>query len=153
VAGVALVCLLLAASTAGCGDVSVDNPAVPSSQRAACRALVHALPAKVDGLKQRSVSGSPYAAAWGDPAIVLRCGVGVPQGFTKFSLCQSVDGVGWFAPESAASDQSVDAVLTTVDRLPRVELQVPAKWRPPAAAMVDVARTVKDHTQVRRPCR
>ena len=43
-------------------------------------------------------------------------------------------------------------MLTTIGRTPRVELSVPAEYRPPAAAMVDVAKAIKAHTRVTRRC-
>jgi hypothetical protein len=37
------------------------------------------LPEQVEGQQRRDVEpAGPLAAAWGDPAIVLRCGVGPP---------------------------------------------------------------------------
>jgi hypothetical protein len=146
--------LLLAGTLSGCGDGSahVSSFHTPKSDRAACRALLTALPAKVDGKSARTTSGSRYAAAWGHPAIVLRCGVGVSVEFNKFSACQRADGVDWFIPDSDYKDQQSDAVLTTVGRSPRLDLLIPGSDRPPLAAMVDLAAAIKAHTRALSPC-
>jgi hypothetical protein len=139
----------VAVLVSGCGDdsVEVDDFSVARADREACRALLEDLPGSLSDQEQRPVDGSPYAAAWGEPPIVLRCGVGAPEGFDKFSSCQRVNGVDWYVPEETIDDQGADVLMTTVGRSPRVEVLVPADYRPPVAAMVDVAGTVKQHTR------
>jgi hypothetical protein len=149
------VCTALALTTAGCapGPVAVDSPAVPAGQAAACRDLVDALPDRVADQERRAVEPDDgLTAAWGDPALVLRCGVGRPAGFDQVSPCQVVDDVGWFLPESAITGEPTDLVLTVVDRSPRVELFVPEEYYPPAAAMVDLAPAVTGAIEQTRPC-
>lgn len=144
-----VVALLLA--TAACA-VKVPDTSVSVSGRAACARLVDALPDQVSDQPQRETRGNPLGAAWGDPAIVLRCGVGDPADYDPLVGCMRVNGVDWYAPESASTDQSTDVVLTTIGRAPAVELLVPAEHRPPAAALVDVAAAIKKSTRVFRPC-
>ncbi len=55
-------------------------------------------------------------------------------------------------PEETVDDQSADVVLTTIGRTPSVELKVPASYRPPAAAMVDVSRAIRTRTRTLAPC-
>jgi hypothetical protein len=150
VAGV--VALLLALVT-GCGGVDIADTDVTGAERAACARLVEALPDRVSDQPRRETSGNPLGAAWGDPAIVLRCGVGTPEGYDRFSACQTVNGLDWFVPDEMSEDQAMDVVMTTVGRAPAVEVVLPATYRPPAAAMVDLAETVKEHTEVTRRCR
>ena len=168
VTSAALLAVLLAALAACGGDgVHVDGFAVASRDRAACRDLLRALPDGVaDQSRRHDVTGSPYAAAWGDPAIVLRCGVGTPKGFDRFSRCQRADGVDWFVPESVIGDLGADAVMTTVGRSPAVlchprggpprRLAARRGPRPPPppppAAMVDLAPVIKAHTTRTTPC-
>jgi hypothetical protein len=155
VAGVAAL-LAGAVLLAGCGGdgVRVDGYHLAAADRAACAALLDALPARVADQPHRKVTGSPYAAAWGDPAIVLRCGVGKPAGYDRFARCQRADGVDWFVPESTIADQSKDAVMTTIGRSPAVEVGLPAHYRPEGAAgaMVDLAAAIKAHTAEIAPC-
>ncbi len=139
----------------GCGvsAVSVETPGMSAATAGTCRGLVDALPARVGDQTKRAVEpADALGAAYGDPAIVVRCGVGRPAGFDRFAACQVVNGVAWFVPEDQAFDQTSDVVLTTIGRRPRVELVVPGELRPPAAAMVDVAATVKAHTTVTHRC-
>ena len=144
--------LLLVLSVA-CGPLEVRRTEVTSAQRTACDALVKALPDRVSDQDRREISGNPLAVAWGDPAIVLRCGVPEPAGYHKFASCQTVNDLDWFVPDETSDDQGLDVVLTTLGREPRVEIVVPAQYRPPVAAMVDVGDAVKAHTDVVRRCR
>ena len=149
-AGVVLLLVLVAA---GCGTVDVPDTSISASERKACTSLVAALPDQVADQSGRETSGNPLGAAWGDPAIVLRCGVGTPVDYDKFAACEIVNGLDWFVPESTIEDQDADVVMTTVGRTPAVEVTVPASYRPPNAVMVDVGPAIKQHTQVTRRCR
>ncbi|MCZ4498131.1 MAG: hypothetical protein JWQ74_684 [Marmoricola sp.] len=152
----AVVSVALALVVAGCGSsdgpVEVRAYAVPTAGQAACASLVAALPATVADQPRRATKGSPYAAAWGDRAIVLRCGVGTPKEFDKFSACQRTNGVDWFVPDRIINDQRADVLMTTIGRTPAIEVLVPASYRPSTAAMVDLGATIKAHTKVTRPC-
>jgi hypothetical protein len=143
----------LLALTAGCGAVDVPGTDVSGTERAACRSLVAALPDHVSDQPRRETSGNPLGAAWGDPPIVLRCGVGTPKGYDRFAACQTVNGLDWFVPDEASDDQGMDVVMTTIGRAPDVEVTLPAQYRPPAAAMVDLGSVIKRHTREVRPCR
>jgi hypothetical protein len=136
------------------GPVSLDAPAVTGAPAAACRDLVHTLPDTVDDRPRVDVAtGHGYAAAWGDPAIELRCGVPRPGGFDRFSTCQTTDGVDWYIPESQMTGRAVDITMTTVGRSPNVEVRIPATYFPPANAMVDLAPALKQALSEVRPCR
>jgi uncharacterized protein DUF3515 len=143
---------VLSPALAGCGSVRLHDADVPAAERKACAALVDDLPHRVSEQPRRDTSGGELGAAWGDPAIVLRCGVGTPKGYRATSPCQRVNGVDWFVPEDQVSDQGKDVVLTTVGRKPRIELVVPAEHRPPDAAMVDLAGVIRKDTRVVDPC-
>jgi hypothetical protein len=132
--------------------VDVPSTKVSGSQRKACAELVDSLPDHVSDQERRETKGNPLAAAWGDPPIVLRCGVGRPAGYDKFSACQVVNGLGWFVPEKTIGDQGADVVMTTVGRDPAVEVKVPATYRPPDAVMVDLGTAVKAHTRLVKSC-
>jgi hypothetical protein len=150
----ALACLGLA--TAGCSSikVSVDSPTLSGTDASVCRKLVNAAPQHVSEAVRRPVSPrDAYAAAWGDPPIVLRCGVGRPKGFDKFSTCQVTDGVGWYIPEDQITGSPTRIVMTTVGREPNVEVRIPADYFPPAATMVDLASAIKRTVPEVSPCR
>lgn len=143
---------LLALTGSACGGVDVPGTTVSGAERAACERLVEALPDRVSDQARRETSGNPLGAAWGDPAIVLRCGVGTPEGYDKFAGCQTVNDLDWFVPTEDIEDQGADVTMTTIGREPAVEVVVPAAYRPPDAVMVDLAAAVKAHTRVLRRC-
>jgi hypothetical protein len=109
-------------TTAGAlGPVTV--PAPPPSPTAArdCPAVISHLPATLAGRAARqATSSSPYVAGWGDPPLILRCGVPRPAGFTGGSELSQVDGVQWYP-----SKRGSDMVWTAVDRGSYVELTIP----------------------------
>ena len=116
----------------------------------ACADLLEDLPEQVADQQRREVEGDGYAAAWGDPAIELRCGVPRPPGLTRFAACQEVDGVGWCVP---ASQQAGDTVtITTIGRVPRVSVRIPPELSPPATSMVDLGPAVKRELRQVQPC-
>ena len=137
----------------GAGSVEIAAPALDGADAKACEELVGTLPDEVSDQPRREVDPeSAYVAAWGDPAIVLRCGVPSPNGFDEFALCQETNGVGWFVPEEQVEDQGADVVMTTIGFEQNVEILVPDDYRPPAAAMVDVAATIKQSIREVKPC-
>ncbi|HEU4568830.1 MAG TPA: DUF3515 domain-containing protein [Marmoricola sp.] len=146
---------MLSCLLAGCGSgtVEVDRFRVTAAGRQDCPALVGALPGHVSDQSRRPVSGSSYAAAWGDPPIVLRCGVGRPKGYDRFSACQTANGIDWFVPDRAFEDQHADVVMTTVHRSPAVQVELPGEYRPPVAAMVDLTKVIRQHTTAHGHCR
>lgn len=142
---------------AGCGSttVQVDRFSVTPGGKVACQRLLGALPDHVADLGQVRVTGSSYAAAWRDQdsaPIVLRCGVSMPPEFSPTSACNMANGVGWFAPPEQADDPDADVTLTTIYRDPAISIDVPGSLRPPAAAMVDLAAAIKQHTKATGAC-
>ncbi|MFN8194734.1 MAG: DUF3515 domain-containing protein [Nocardioidaceae bacterium] len=150
--------LLLALTLAGCESdkVPIDSPTPGSDAQATrCRALLDALPDTVFHELRRSVDPEDaLGAAWGDPAITLTCGGDMPSGFDRFSTCEVADGVGWYADEDEATDQSLDATLTTVGYEPVVSVRLPATYRPEgiASTMVALAPAIKRHLRLVEPC-
>jgi hypothetical protein len=114
-----------------------------------CTELLKALPATVMGHGHRAVSpDDALAAAWGNPAIVLRCGVHAPASLEPTSRCDVVNGVGWFSRQDAHHEW----VFTTIGRISNVELRVPAEYSPAADALVDVSAAIKENLAVEQPC-
>ena len=146
--------LALSFSASACGDgtVKIDSFPVSAAGHQACPALLGALPSRVADQPRRRTSGSTFGAAWGKRAIVLRCGVGKPEEYGRFAACQRANGVDWFVPERIVEDQGADVVMTTIGRSPAVEVKVPASYRPSTAAMVDLAKVIRQHTREVSPC-
>jgi len=132
------------ASLAACsGVVPVDDAQLPTDLATACHGLVEALPDSVADLERREVDGH-YGAAYGDPPIVLRCGVGRPD--QLMTTCMEVDGIDWFLEKT---DEG--ATVTTVGRTPAVELVVPADYLG-SDLLADLSAAVNEHTRPGRGC-
>jgi hypothetical protein len=117
-------------------------PALTAAAQRACRDLVSALPTDLGDLRARPVdSPSPYVAAWGEPAITLRCGVARPPSFIATADVQQINGVSWFAERRGST-----TAWTVVDRPVYVEVLVPA-----ADASGPVARLSTAVTAALRP--
>ena len=83
-------------------------------------------------------------ATWGDPHIVLRCGVDKTAGLQPTSPCDVVNDVGWF------SEQIDDGWrFTTIGRAGNIEVTVPTSYAPQADALVDLSAAIKKMPQVR----
>ncbi|MGZ4446210.1 MAG: DUF3515 domain-containing protein [Nocardioides sp.] len=146
---------LIAGCSSGDGRVEIDSPSLSAADATACRHLLAALPRDLAGQRTRAVSpDDALGAAWGDPAITLTCGVGVPTGFDRFSSCEVGNGVGWFVPTAQIDDQSLDVTLTAVGFRPRVQVVVPAGYRPsgPAAVLAQLAGPVKRSLRLVQRC-
>ncbi|RNL79877.1 DUF3515 domain-containing protein [Nocardioides marmorisolisilvae] len=151
--GLALAALLASLlSACGNGAVEIDRFKVTAAGHESCQALLDALPTRVADQHRRRTSGSTFGAAWGSKPIVLRCGVGKPADYDKFSGCQTANGVDWFVPDAIMEDQDADVVMTTIGRSPAVEVRVPSSYRPATAPMVDLAKAIKAHTREISPC-
>ncbi|MCL2542682.1 MAG: DUF3515 domain-containing protein [Nocardioidaceae bacterium] len=147
----AAVGLLVAAGTTGCGVSSPSaapspvTPGLSAHDAAACSRFMHALPKRLADQPLASRSAGGRRASYGDPAIVVTCGVGVPPGFKIGAECQVANGVGWYLPSAQYDDQSLDATLTAAGYRPRVEAVIPAVYRPNAlpAVMAELAGGVR----------
>jgi hypothetical protein len=103
--------------------VAVAPPAPDAAGQRACRRLVAALPAQLGDRPARQVrASSPYVAAWGEPAVVLRCGVARPPSFLSTVEVQDINGVTWF-PERRGGTTA----WTAVDRAVYVEVLAPVE--------------------------
>jgi Protein of unknown function (DUF3515) len=113
------------------------QPAPRAGDPACVRALA-AAPGSVLG-RPRAPLEVPGALAWGDPKIVLRCGL--PALGPTTAACLEVNGVDW-----VIADPSADPVVFTLfGRDPALELSVPASYGRSAAseAVVDVAAAAR----------
>jgi len=137
----ALVLGVVTATLAACGSsgTQVDAPSPQGATASACQVLVPLLPRAVAGQESRPVlPPSQYAAAWGDPAIVLRCGVEEPDGLEPTSQLFTIDGIDWFPATGADA-----TTFTTIGRVANVEVVVPRSITPEAAALTDLAAGIK----------
>ncbi|MGY0018936.1 DUF3515 domain-containing protein [Streptomyces sp. cg35] len=138
---------LMIAAASGCASTD-DAPAatVPTPDAKVtklCRNLHELLPQKVDGLERNDPEPhSELTAAWGSPAIILRCGVPWPDAvLKKGSMPATVDDVEWVVEGLDDGAQR----MTTGGRLAYVELTIPKKQVSLGGAgpLVDLAQAVK----------
>ncbi|WP_175412185.1 DUF3515 domain-containing protein [Streptomyces sp. TRM64462] len=103
VAAVAAAALL--PTVAGCSptdaNASVPVPSPAAEEAALCRALQKELPDTVAGLERSGTEpASELTAAWGDGAIVLRCGVPRPARMSDPQAdAVSAEGVDWLVEQ------------------------------------------------------
>lgn len=144
---IAVPSLSLLIATAGCASTDeAPKAAVPTPDAKAaklCQNLDEVLPEKVDGLERNDPEpGSELTAAWGSPAIILRCGVPWPDAALKTSSnTATIDGVGWVADELDDGAQR----MTTGGRLAYVEVTIPKDevTKNGAGSLVDLAGPIK----------
>jgi hypothetical protein len=121
--------------------VPVTPPPASAGAARHCPPLLAVLPPTLADLPARSVdSPSPYVAAWGEPPVLVRCGVSRPAGFVVGTQTIVVNGVTWY-PEPHGSR----TVWTAVDRPVYLEVTVPTGYAsgPVADLSVPVARTLE----------
>jgi hypothetical protein len=108
------------------GDpLPVSSVDAPDATGPACAALTAALPEQLGGLQRRQLvqGDDPQlagVAAWGEPAVVLRCGLPTPQELTCSASIQQVDQVAWLPLAGSGA-----TTYLAVDRSVRVALTIP----------------------------
>ena len=122
----------------------MDVPPVPAGKAAAaraCAALVARLPAEVDpGVVRRPVTGdATRTAAWGDPPVLLRCGVPLPERLAEPVSLGTPEGqlVQW-----SVADIGDGYSYTTVDRTVPLEISVPGRYASPAEIVLPLLPAV-----------
>ncbi|WP_131740013.1 DUF3515 domain-containing protein [Actinomadura roseirufa] len=137
--GLPVVLAAAALLPAACGDTAVQVP-VPGPDAATARLCDGLrLPEKVHGLSRRDTSpDSALTAAWGSPAIALRCGVPRPAALHPASQLVTINGIDWFG-------QPVDrpVTFTAVARQAYVEVTVPAKYTPPGDVLIELGTAIR----------
>ena len=115
--------------------LEVETPEVTAEADRLCPTLMGRLPLALGVSQARPVrSASPYAGAWGEPPIVLRCGVPRPAGLAADSQLVQINGVAWF------TEAGPDATLwTAVDREVYVDVRVPSEQASAPIALLSEA--------------
>jgi len=138
--------LTLLITAVGCSSADdAARAAVPSPGTKVaelCRNLDKALPSKIDGQSRRDPEpASALTAGWGNPAIILRCGVDRPakMGDPEADGVE-VNGVGWLLEKQG--DGSFR--FTTTLRKAYVEVTIPkTRTADGMSPLVDLAPAVK----------
>lgn len=112
------------------------------------------LPGRVDGEDRTTLDpASKYTAAWGDPAIELRCGVPRPERLTPGSEhynptsdAVEVNGVSWLIEQRDGGYR-----FTTTDLVAFVEVSVPDDYAPEVGTLTDLTSAVGKSVPVAEP--
>jgi hypothetical protein len=128
--------LLVGSALAGCARA----PEVVTAPQASAGVCASARwPASVSGHERVATEPDvPSAAAWGDPAIIARCGL-APLGPTT-DQCVAVDDVDWVVRPLSDGTKA-----TTYGRDPAIEVLVPSAYGPAPLLLpvfTDLARTL-----------
>jgi hypothetical protein len=127
-----LLLALLALTLAGCSH-AVHARLPVNASAPACVTSAHRLPAKLLGQSRRTTTpASPALAAWGDPAIILRCGVESPGASTEH--CETVNGIDWLVQPLTDGEE-----FTTFGRTPAIQVLVPKHYAPEEFALPALA--------------
>ncbi|TXS53776.1 DUF3515 domain-containing protein [Streptomyces sp. uw30] len=148
---IGLPAFVLLVTTAGCssadGSASAAVPSPGAKATKLCQNLDKKLPAEVDGADREDPSpASTLTAGWGDPAIILRCGVVRPpkmsdpkvaEGRDQDAVAGGVNGVRWLMERQGDGYR-----FTTALRRAYVEVTVP-EGRDSSGVLIDLAAAVK----------
>lgn len=108
---------------AGCGQAAVEVTPAPGSGDPLCRNAAGAWPETVGGENRREVSTRndghvETEAAWGDPAIIARCGVPSPGPNPN---CLDANGIDWVLTRSLSDGKE----FVTFGRTPAIQVLIP----------------------------
>ena len=132
----------------GCSSpVAVESPALEGNSARLCSALAEEAPASVADAERRAVDTTGTALAWGDPPIVLTCGVPVPPELKPGARCDTIDKVDWFTRDGADG-----LVFATIGRATTVEVRVPDDYEPAGDALIDLGGAVRAAVPVVKRC-
>ena len=142
----ALLTGLVLAPLSGCGlstvDVGAYDPQPDTTDT--CTDLIKDLPRTIGNAVERKVSpDTGMTAAWGDPAIVLRCGVALPSEYRPDAILTQIDGVDWFPLEGDGG-----WFFTTIGREATVEVAVPHTYAPEAEVLTELAPSLRRNLPV-----
>lgn len=103
-----------------------------------CADLAAQLPDTLAGQNSRPTDPeSVLTTAWGDPAIIVRCGVPRPEALEPTSQLTSVNGVDWFPEELTRG-----YLFTTYGRRVYVEVTVPDDYAPEIGPVTELSAAV-----------
>ncbi len=126
------------------GPLALTPVPAPEARSASCDRLLAALPEELDGgeggaLDRRAITAPAPAgtAAWGDPAVVLRCGLDRPVELTATSRLLEISGVRFLELTGPAASTWV-----VVDRPVYIAVTLPASVG--SGPLQQIAATVRE---------
>lgn len=137
--------VVLTGALAGCASgVEVTSPAQATS--APCTAVAANWPEHVGGHARADVRDDPAGvAAWGDPAIIARCGVAPLAPTTQ--ECLGVDDVDWVLEPLSDGTR-----FTSYGRSPAMEILVPRTYAPEPLVLGAFTQAARQLPATQRRC-
>lgn len=123
VVAVAVTASLTARGLSRSGDQALEYVAQdqPGASTPACTSFMAALPATLAGERRRQLDeAQPGVAGWGDPAVLVRCGLPNPASFSCSARLSVVNQVAWFQLDSTDG-----TTFVAMDRAVRVAVTLP----------------------------
>ena len=136
VAALACVLCILVGVSACSSSLSVE-PA-EGAENQFCTDLGAILPVSLGGALLRDTNpNSPATKAWGDPAIVLRCGAAIPTAYSASSQLLTVNDVNWYPEELEAGMR-----FTSMETSELVEVSLPAAYQNTADILTELSSAI-----------
>jgi hypothetical protein len=133
--------LILSASLTACSSPLHVEPGEGSGGQF-CTELGAILPVSIEGALLRSTNpDSPGTKAWGNPAIVARCGVAEPTAYSATSQLLEVDGVTWYPEELQAGVR-----FTSLQTPELVEVSIPNAYELTADILTELSLEISSLT-------
>lgn len=126
---------ILLTACASAPTVTIENyrPIKPEL----CTKVISSLPGELLSQGRRPITDSSISslvAAWGDPVIVVKCGITVPVDAQLAPDIVTVNNIDWRYEELSNGTRFFSDSLTTV-----IEIDVPKKYVNPTDVLVDLA--------------
>ena len=135
---VALTCSLCIFAGASACSSSLDVEPADGTGTQFCTELGAILPVSLGGTLLRDTRpSSPGTKAWGDPAIVLRCGVAPPKSYSAASQLLTVNDVNWYPEELEAGVR-----FTSMETSELVEVSIPMAYESTADILTELSSAI-----------
>jgi hypothetical protein len=135
---VALTCSLCIFAGASACSSSLDVEPADGTGTQFCTELGAILPVSLGGTLLRDTRpSSPGTKAWGDPAIVLRCGVAPPKSYSAASQLLTVNDVNWYPEELEAGVR-----FTSMETSELVEVSIPMAYETTADILTELSSAI-----------
>jgi hypothetical protein len=124
-------------SVSACSSSLEVEPAEGSTTQF-CTELGGIVPVSLGGALLRDTDpDSPGTKAWGDPAIVMRCGVPVPEAYSTASQLLTVNNINWYPEELQAGVR-----FTSMETIDLVEVSIPSAYDTTADILTELSSAI-----------
>ncbi len=124
-------------SASACSSSLNVDPA-QGSESQFCADLGSILPVSLGGALLRDTKPDSIGTkAWGDPAIVLRCGVAIPEAFSTASQLLTVNNINWYPEELQAGVR-----FTSMETIEFVEVSIPSDYDVTAEILTELSLAI-----------